>query len=452
MVSALFLMPKISSFFSMLGSAMIISAVLRDKKNRKNPVKRILLGMSIIDVLVSSQWLFVNLFYPPWGGDMPWAIGTYQSCVVQGAICQFNSASGFYNTMLALCYLLMIVYEWDEARIAKIEPYLHFFPLAWGFSTMVTGLVLDLYHPAGIDCWIAECPQDAIELYPGAPDCSKLKSWDIAQITTFRLAMFHGPVMLYTVLITIIMAIIYRKVREIEKQSARTSFGSSFSSSQQRSDLFRAKNTKNVFWQGVFYAGGFFLTWVLIILIRLLQFQQITPPETLVAFAAFFIAFQGSINALTFFRPLFSSERKLHPQRWGISIVGTIVLDQFAFCCRDTIPLNARERTSRILSFERSRRNAPRWSSRFLSNINSTTLVPEQRSSTRTSSPIPASMDDDENINKSIEIIFEKDDDDSKNNETDSQKKRGSCSLDENEEVISHQSSTQNENSMYPEI
>ena len=59
------------------------------------------------------------------------------------------------------------------------------FPLAWGFSTMVTGLVLDLYHPAGIDYWIAECPEDAIETYPGAPDCSTMRKWDIKQIKLF---------------------------------------------------------------------------------------------------------------------------------------------------------------------------------------------------------------------------------------------------------------------------
>ena len=160
--------------------------------------------MSIIDCLISSQWLFVNLFMPPWG-DMDWAIGNYTSCVFQGTIAQFNSASGFYNAVLAGCYLLVIVYEWKDVQIKKIEPLLHFFPLAWGFGTSLTGIILDLYHPTVVDCWIAECPTDAIESFPNAPDCSKMRQYNTGQIATFRLAMFHGPVMAYSIVITAIM-------------------------------------------------------------------------------------------------------------------------------------------------------------------------------------------------------------------------------------------------------
>ena len=53
---ALAMAPKCSSLFSIIGSGLIVMEVLKDPKKQKLTYHRILLGMSLFDILISSAW------------------------------------------------------------------------------------------------------------------------------------------------------------------------------------------------------------------------------------------------------------------------------------------------------------------------------------------------------------------------------------------------------------
>lgn len=80
----------------------------------------------------------------------------YHRCKAQGFMVQLTVVSGpVYSGLLTLYYLLTIRYGWKEDRTKKVEPYMHALAILLGLSTAIVGLVLDLYHNAGLWCWIA---------------------------------------------------------------------------------------------------------------------------------------------------------------------------------------------------------------------------------------------------------------------------------------------------------
>ena len=132
---------------------------------------------------------------------------------------------------------------YHSTTLPKVKAAVLQFPFTNGFVSALT-----LSHKVRI----AVCPEDAIDTYPGAPDCSTMRTWDFSQIMVFQLAMYHGPVMLYILLITTMMTVINFKVSRIEIKSSR--YGAASAGAEQN-----VKRTKNVLWQGILYAGGFFM-------------------------------------------------------------------------------------------------------------------------------------------------------------------------------------------------
>lgn len=60
------------SHVSSIGSLMIISQVTRSRFNRSKPQQRLILGLSIADLLASLFWVFNSFFVPPESGLL-WA-------------------------------------------------------------------------------------------------------------------------------------------------------------------------------------------------------------------------------------------------------------------------------------------------------------------------------------------------------------------------------------------
>jgi len=140
---SLFVLQKVFSFFSAVGAWMIVSQVSRSKFNRSKPQQRLILCISICDFLASIVWLFNNLFMPP--GTVLFSSGNKASCEAQGFFVQlFLPASFIYMCALQLQYLLVIRYAWNEKRVAKIEPYMHAFPICFALGTAITATALDL--------------------------------------------------------------------------------------------------------------------------------------------------------------------------------------------------------------------------------------------------------------------------------------------------------------------
>ena len=106
------IVPKVSSLFSLFGSTWILLEVLTDTKNnasnastpikRKHPYHRLLLGMSVYDIL-ESVWNFASTWAIPAGTPGVWhARGTTATCSAQGFFLTLSVAVPIYNAFLSL--------------------------------------------------------------------------------------------------------------------------------------------------------------------------------------------------------------------------------------------------------------------------------------------------------------------------------------------------------------
>ena len=142
-VNALSISSRVSGSLSMLGSLILIIIVLSSKKKRSHVYHRIILGMSIID-LYSSFWYALGR-YPI---DKP------KLCIAQGWSLQVGLATPIYNAMLAIFYLLVIRFKWNDAKIKKVEPIFHLIPVVFGIATATASISLQIIAPNVFWCII----------------------------------------------------------------------------------------------------------------------------------------------------------------------------------------------------------------------------------------------------------------------------------------------------------
>eukprot|EP00526_Cylindrotheca_closterium_P006549 CAMPEP_0113610824 /NCGR_PEP_ID=MMETSP0017_2-20120614/5230_1 /TAXON_ID=2856 /ORGANISM="Cylindrotheca closterium" /LENGTH=610 /DNA_ID=CAMNT_0000519733 /DNA_START=1 /DNA_END=1833 /DNA_ORIENTATION=+ /assembly_acc=CAM_ASM_000147 len=155
------ILPKISSVFSLFGSTWIIIEVASERRKRKAPYHRLLLAMSVYDVL-ESVWNFGSTWPIPEGSpDIIWAFGNEATCTAQGFFLTLSSAVPLYNGMLSIYYVLVINYNYSDAKLRSfVEPAMHIFCFVWAFGTALYSALAGLMNNANLWCWIAPLPAD----------------------------------------------------------------------------------------------------------------------------------------------------------------------------------------------------------------------------------------------------------------------------------------------------
>lgn len=199
----------ISSTLSVAGSSIIITSVVRRRKNR-GVCERLLFGMSLCDIFASLDFA-VQPFLTPMG---KWRAsrGNATTCNIAGACFQFGAlASMIYYNMLAIFYFLTIRLGLDAKIIAKwFEPWMHAIPVLWPFLSAIIGLGLTSYQPTYGPLW----------LYQGCwfgGNSADLISW-----VTF------GPWLLTSyIVIPVIFVIIHRSVRQAYRGGLLNQFAES---------------------------------------------------------------------------------------------------------------------------------------------------------------------------------------------------------------------------------
>ena len=147
------LAPKISGTLSVVGSSYIIQDVLRDPQKRKKFSARIMLGLSVMDVL-SSFSAYILTSWPRPAGSMPWAIGTVETCDASA----FFTTIGFfgvplYNCSLVSYYLVQLDYGWPDRKINAIEKWFHIVPWSVGILFAIAGVATKSFGPFQSICW-----------------------------------------------------------------------------------------------------------------------------------------------------------------------------------------------------------------------------------------------------------------------------------------------------------
>jgi hypothetical protein len=240
-----FYMPKVAAALSMFASSVIICEVYQDfTADTATAVSRILLSMSIGDLLFSLGWILGTWAVPK---DLPdnsfsctngtqelpyldgtnhvtnWTrdsliylngtnLGTRGTCPFQGFIIQMGlMASLLFSASLAVVYLLQTTYQWRPERLLAGVQLNVTIGVLWTVCLIsaVIPLCLDMYRWAGPLCWIsapATGEVDTIECQEGPA-------------TTLVFSLHVIPVWSCIILDSIIMAVIYRKVRLVDQKA-----------------------------------------------------------------------------------------------------------------------------------------------------------------------------------------------------------------------------------------
>jgi len=159
--------------------------------------------MSFVDLLVSSVWFFTNMFIPSDVNEFPWALGNETSCSVQGFIVQFSISSVIYNAALSLYYVFIIKHKLRGPKLQRIEKWIHFVPIAFGLTTAISALKLDVYNFAVWDCWIAPAANG---------DGEKLAR-------SLQWGFFFAPLWCAIIFATTNMILVFLQVRKEEEES-----------------------------------------------------------------------------------------------------------------------------------------------------------------------------------------------------------------------------------------
>jgi hypothetical protein len=157
------ILPIPSAILSILGSSIIIYMAMRSRKSKPwTPYNRLLVAMSIYDVITSITLAIADFLYPKETSNKAWAFGNDATCSMIGFLNQLAYSGTFYNALLSYYFLLTARFAVKNEQIARrIEPAMHImavgFPAACGF----VGLILDVYAEpeVNIGCWVNRYPK-----------------------------------------------------------------------------------------------------------------------------------------------------------------------------------------------------------------------------------------------------------------------------------------------------
>lgn len=240
---ALAIAPKFTAFLSICGSLGIVVKVLCNENRRKATMHRIVMGMSMCDIL-ASIWYFTGTWAIPagtlsWFGDgeserIFWAAGDANgvSCSFAGFFNQFAVATPLYNSTLAVFYLLVVNYGWKDSQVGKIEWMLHAIPVGYALITSIFAVAADLYGHVEWTCWILPG-----EFFDETQELSPIQS----KFQWIQWIFLFGAVWTCIIVVTGIFVVLFRKMKSIETTMRRYTYTSAVDSSQFSRD-FSSRN------------------------------------------------------------------------------------------------------------------------------------------------------------------------------------------------------------------
>lgn len=161
-------LPIFSAVVSIMGSTAIIYLARERvrKANQFTSYTRLLLAMSICDILFSLTIAIATFLRPRETSFRIWAFGNDVSCSVVGFMNQLSTAGGiWYSGMLSFYFLCTARYGMTNARIARrIEPLMHLFAIGYAIATSIAGALLGLYgEKAGVmACWTSRYNNESV--------------------------------------------------------------------------------------------------------------------------------------------------------------------------------------------------------------------------------------------------------------------------------------------------
>mmetsp|Transcript_17872 Transcript_17872/g.44554 ORF Transcript_17872/g.44554 Transcript_17872/m.44554 type:complete len:844 (+) Transcript_17872:162-2693(+) len=189
----------ISGFTSFCSSTWIIVEVMTTRAKLVSVYNRLLLAMSIADILSSIGHMLGPLPIPEeYDYEVTYAEGNVTTCNAQGFLVQLGIVAPVYHVFLSIYYLLLVKFEVTQDKIVKYaEPLMHSTAILVGFGTGTASIALDLYTGNLLWCWIAPFPK------------------------YYRVWFFYAPLWVSMLLVLGINVWIYRSVYRREQQAGK---------------------------------------------------------------------------------------------------------------------------------------------------------------------------------------------------------------------------------------
>ena len=328
---ALSIIRATSAVISTISSSLLIWMLARSTKRFTTTQHRILLGMSIFDIIMSLSYAHFNAMAPSEMSYIVWnAHGNEVSCAVVG----YFSLIGLIGVLLYQCslnvyYLLVIKFGKTDRYIRmKAEPFLHGVPI---LVTLIFTLPQIPYknfnsNTDGACIWPSYEPPHCIgyefmEVREGfSIPCGRGR--DSPEVFSYLSTIFFLGTPIF---IGVILGVMYVHVRKQEKRMARFGVGSlnlnegangsteandnSICSrirkwfTKKRSSSPEQSNSRGVLQQAAAFSCAYFLTWGWFIIYRFVEHAGADVPLWLEYMVNIFSTLQGFFNLIVFIYP-----------------------------------------------------------------------------------------------------------------------------------------------------
>lgn len=229
--------PLISGSLSFLCSSLMVVRFVRHREKAAKKVKeRLLLGLSISDMIFSSACAMSTFAGPSYLQeyiDETWTrhqvvLGTERTCNLQGWLYQAGIGAVLYSACLSIYYYLAICRRKRDRDILRcIEPTMHAIVWVWAIGSAALGLGLDLVVYVGTGgCRVSShieyserCAYD-----PTFPECSRMFT-DEQTGPWLLMSFVLPPLVVSIVVILVMMTLIYRNVSTVERRGSQWNFG-----------------------------------------------------------------------------------------------------------------------------------------------------------------------------------------------------------------------------------
>ena len=294
---------RAAGILTLMGSGYIIQDIAKDAARRKPTKNRIILFMSICDFLFGFFNSMLGPVMAPRDTGAPGAVGNVASCTLQGFLSYTPGfASSLFNVSLALCYLLMVRYEFSDERLRNLEKYFLYLPIGLSLIIAISALPFQVYNFGGQSCALNYSPLFC-DRDDSPVDCQR------GELHTYWLLTYSAGIFLSAVSIITSMVLMFMTILQRERSGDRFRFTAPAAASSPARGRPRRDLTNTMRNQGLWYSGAYLFSFAPLVLKELipndaswLQFLATTTINVL-----------GFTNAVIYIRPRFLKFRKDFP-------------------------------------------------------------------------------------------------------------------------------------------
>ena len=303
------LIPMVTGSLSLIGSATIITMIMRSTKTLSTTYRRLLFGMSCVDIVYSLAYILSTLPSPSDSAHTAfYAFGNTATCTAQGLLLYTGTIGvPMYYCALCIYYYLTIAKEVKLPQMTSFyEPFFHGIPLVYILATGSTLLSTQSFNTSGTICYIASYPR----FCDTDPSMDCIRGEHAAKFMLY----FNGlPLIGIFFVIVFCMSLIILTARRREQAlnryntmtqgEGRSSENIGLEGQEFRPDTQARSRFRVLFIQCSFYVSAYFFTWIFAISFRLnlLATGEVNYPLWILT--QILSPMQGILNFVVYIRP-----------------------------------------------------------------------------------------------------------------------------------------------------